>query len=211
MQLFRIAVIAAALACTSASADSLFTKRVALEGTLISDQKVRFERGDIITVLIRENVDATTTSTTETDKQVQLDANAAAADNRFLVGGGTGGLGILPKELLPNWQIDANNSHGSEGTTSRSNELTMDVSCVVTKVLDNGNVFIEGSKTVKVNRESTKLFISGIVRARDVTPANTVFSTQIADASVDLKGQGPLWNNDRRGFITKFLDWISPF
>jgi flagellar L-ring protein FlgH len=72
-------------------------------------------------------------------------------------------------------------------------------------------VCIEGSKRMTVNREESFLTIKGIIRSRDVTASNTVRSNQIADLALDLKGKGPLWNNQRRGIFTKILDWLSPF
>lgn len=193
---------------STASADSLFTTAVANDGTLISDQKVRFEVGDIITLLVEEQVSAETTADTETEKESELSASADIGDNSFL-------RNLMPdrvvEKILPNWSMTADSEHEAEGTTARSNRLVMTVSCVVTEVMQNGNVRIQGSKNVTVNREDTQLVVSGIVRARDVSPSNTVMSTQMADANVVLKGHGPLWNNQRRGFFTRLFDWISPF
>jgi len=62
-----------------------------------------------------------------------------------------------------------------------------------------------------VNREDSYLRVSGVVRAEDISPDNTVPSTLLADATVDLDGKGPLWNNQRRGLITRFLDWFAPY
>jgi flagellar L-ring protein precursor FlgH len=81
----------------------------------------------------------------------------------------------------------------------------------VKKVYDDGNIDIEGEKRVTVNREDSNLFVKGTVRSRDVSPGNTVLSTQVANVTIELKGKGPLWNNSRRGLITKVLDWFSPF
>jgi flagellar L-ring protein precursor FlgH len=78
-------------------------------------------------------------------------------------------------------------------------------------VLDNGNLMIEGNRTVGINREDSRLFVSGVVRPRDISPANTIRSDRIANAEIQLKGKGPLWNNQRRGIITRLLDWVSPY
>jgi len=72
-------------------------------------------------------------------------------------------------------------------------------------------VQIEGSKKVTVNSEDSTLIVRGVVRPRDVTSQNTVLSSQMADAVIELKGKGPLWNNQRRGWLTKLVDWVSPF
>ncbi len=202
-------VIAMMSPYSTAWADSLFSRAAADNGTLISDQKVRFEVGDIVTVVVQEAVQASTTAGTDTTKESTLEGTAPVAGNGTLVGGA--GFGLFPKELLPNWNVDVSNEHTADGTTRRSNQLTMTVSCVVTEVMENGNIRIEGEKHVTVNRENTEIILSGIARARDITPANTVLSTQLANADVKLKGAGPLWNNQRRGLLTKLFDWLSPF
>ncbi len=189
--------------------DSLFSSETAARGTLISDNKMRFEVGDLVTVLVRETIDAQTDSDLETAKESTIEATAAAAANAFLTGG-DGLIDFKPGEL-PNWSIEIENEHEAEGTTLRRNRLTATVTCVVTRVFPNGNIQLEGQKRVTVNREDTFLVVSGIARARDVTAENVVNSNQLASAIFDLKGEGPLWNNQRRGILTRILDWISPF
>jgi len=189
-------------------ADSLFTQRTAESGTLVSSKRIRFQPGDLVTVLVRENIDANTDSDLVTTKRSTTQSEADAEDNSFLAGRGSSGLGI---KKLPNFDISVNNRIQYDGGTSRSNTLIMTVSCVVTDVLDNGNILITGEKIIRVNRESTMLKLSGMVRARDVAADNTVQSNQIANADIQLSGNGPLWNNQRRGFITKIMDWFSPF
>ena len=199
------------LAVAGAVADSLFDPEDAQGGTLISDKKVKFEVGDIITVLVKETVDASTEADTDTKKESNIEAEAPAVSNPFLVAEGEGGMNIVSAKELPNWDIGIDNEHKAKGKTRRTNKLIMTVSCNVTKVHDNGNIDIEGTKRVTVNREDSKIYIKGTVRSRDVSPANTILSTQIADAEIELKGKGPLWNNQRRGLLTKILDWFSPF
>jgi len=205
------AVLALTLVACVARGDSLFTRASEERGTLISNKKPIYEVGDIITVMVRESIDATTESTTNTKKESDISAQADASDNEFLVANGPGGLNIMPPERLPNWAIEVGNEHKGKGTTERSNKLIMTVSCTVTHVADNGNLTIEGEKAVTVNREESQISLRGTVRARDVTASNTVESYQIANADIKLKGRGPLWNNERRGLITKLLDWFSPF
>lgn len=206
-----IGVLLAIVVASSGWADSLFTQQVADGGTLISENINRFEVGDIITVLVRETIDATTESSTDTEKEADVEATASAAQNAFLVGQGSAGMNIFNPGELPNWKIEAENEYEGKGSTKRSNQLEMAVACTVTEVLDNGNLAISGTKRVTVNREDTILTVSGVVRPRDITLANIVLSTQLANASITLKGRGPLWNNQRRGLFTKILDWFSPF
>ncbi len=204
-------VIAAVLLAASAGArgDSLFSRQVADRGTLISADKMRFQMGDVITVLVREQINAKADSKLNTKKKTKLSAEANPSDNATFVGNDA--LIEFPEGILPNFGVDMDNKHETDGTTSRRNQVTFTVACTVTKVLPNGNVEIQGEKRVTVNRDDSIIHLSGMARTRDVSADNTIDSMQLANAQIELKGQGPLWNNQRRGFFTRFLDWFSPF
>ena len=210
MRWFALFVVMAVAAPESHS-DSLFSAAVAERGTLISEKKQRFEEGDIITVLVRESLDAQTRADTETRKDTEIESRAREASNQFLVAQRPQGFGIMNPEQLPNWNIDVDNEHRARGTTRRTNVLETTITSVVKEVHPNGNIVLEGNKTVEVNREDTKLSVRGMVRPSDVSPNNTVESTRVANVELKLEGQGPLWNNQRRGLLTRFLDWFSPF
>ncbi len=208
---FLLFSLAAFFVLLPGTADSLFSKKAAKEGTLVSNKKAQFDVGDIITVLVRENIDASTRSDTNTKKESDISADSGILENTFLLADKPNGLGITNAERLPNWGIEAENEHKGTGSTRRSNSLVMTVACNVVRVYENGNIDVEGQKMVSVNREDSSIVISGTVRSSDVSETNTIDSSQIANAVIQLKGQGPLWNNQRRGLVTKFLDWFSPF
>jgi len=193
----------------NAHADSLFTPAVAKSGTLISQKVARFAPGDLITVQVRERIDASTTSDLNTRKESKLQNKANAADNTLLVS--PNGLDLLDPEQLPNYKTDAKNEHRTTGRTRRQTMLSTEVACAVREVYPNGTLLIEGQKKVALNREDSVLFVQGIIRAKDVSPANTIESTKVANLIVELRGRGPLWNNQRRGIVSRFLDWVSPF
>ncbi len=189
-----------------AQADSLFSKEAEKRGSLYSDEKIRFDTGDVITVLVSESTDARTRAMTETEKESSLEASGASG---FLTA--RNGLNLIKNGELPEWQFEGKNEHEGGGTTQRNNTVSGMVSTRVVEVLPGGNLRIDGEKTLIVNREKTKITVKGIIRARDVTARNTVLSSQIANAEISFKGTGPLWNSQRRGLLTKLLDWIWPF
>ena len=203
----KYVLVAGLLVVAAANADSLFTMSGGKSGTLIAQKKARFAVGDIITVSVEETVDASTQANTETRKESDIDSQAQTGANAFLVNNSQ----IMKPEHLPNWQIEAENETRTRGKTTRTNKLVTTVSCQVTEVHANGNIQLEGKRQVTVNREDSIISVVGLARAEDVTPANTIDSSRLADATVTLKGCGPLWNNQRRGIFTKILDWFSPF
>ncbi len=205
-----VMVVAMALtACSAATADSLFSRQAEERGTLVSDNKMRFAVGDVITVLVREDIDASTDSDLTTRKRSQIDMEADPASNSSITG--SEALIDLPEGVLPNVDIEADNRHQTTGTTRRRNQVVFTVTCSVTKVWPNGNVEIAGEKQVTVNRDDSLIKLSGVARTRDVSSENTIDSNLLANAAIELKGHGPLWNNQRRGLFTRLLDWFSPF
>lgn len=207
-----VAVLCGCALVWGARGDSLFSQKMAKDGTLVAERKARFSPGDIITVIVREEIAADTTANTNTKKESDVGSEAAESENEFLVAvPKDGGIGIIDPQRLPNWNIGAENEHKGTGSTTRKSSLTTTITCFVTQVLPNGNLMIAGEKKVTVNREDSMLVVEGIVRTRDVTAENTVVSTQVANATVELRGKGPLWNNQKRGLVTRFLDWFSPF
>lgn len=205
----------ALLLCAPAMADSLFVQPVSTRSnsnTLIAEKNARFEPGDIITVMVRERIDAETAADTNTKKESDVGTTTPLAQNGFLVNNkDEGGMGILNPGELPNWGGETENETKNRGTTTRESSLTTQVGCMVMEVLPNGNLLIEGQRKVTVNREDSTLVVTGIIRSKDVLPNNTIASTQMANAQILLKGKGELWNNQRRGFLTKVVDWVNPF
>lgn len=210
MRIVVIALMTGSIAWTAA-AGSLFNAAAQEQGTLVSQRQQRFKEGDIITVLVEESLTAETEANTNTQRRGGVQSQAREAQNRFLVADRPDGFGIMQPGQLPNWDIGVDNEHRTRGSTERANMLRTTISCVVQEVTENGNIVIEGNKKIRINREDTELTLRGTVRPRDVTTRNTVNSTQVANVDLDLKGEGPLWNNQRRGLLTRFLDWFSPF
>ena len=89
--------------------------------------------------------------------------------------------------------------------------VTGQISARVVKVLDNGNMVIEGRRSVDVNDETQIMALSGVIRPQDVTAGNSVLSSQIADAQLQIVGRGILGDVQRPGFIFRFLDWLNLF
>lgn len=208
----RILWIAAlTMAGQLAMADSLFTQQVAEQGSLVTLKKKKFQPGDIVTVLVREKIKASTDANTNTKKESDVKSEADEGSNGFLVTPKPDGLGIITPGKLPNWDIGTKNEQRTTGQTKRENELTTTITCTVKQMFENGTLLLEGEKNVSVNREDSRIYVKGIARARDISPTNTIDSTQLANATIELRGRGPLWNNQRRGLLTRFLDWVSPY
>ncbi len=201
--------ISTLLMANAARGDSLFTQQAARDGALITERPSRFAVGDIITVMVEEVIQSTAQASTNTKKESGVDTSMPENANPFLTS--EEGIIGMKGEELPNWRLSGKNETKNTGTTRRTYTLKTTVACTVTEVLSNGNLRLDGTRLISMNREDSMLAVSGLVRARDVSTAHTVNSSRLADASIRLSGKGPLWNNQRRGLVTRFLDWASPF
>ena len=98
------------------------------------------------------------------------------------------------------------------GTTSRAATLTATLTARVVKVLPGGLLLIEGDKSIQVNSEQQAITVRGIVRTADISTANTVPSTQVADMEIRVNGKGVVGDAVRRpNILYRLLLGILPF
>jgi flagellar L-ring protein FlgH len=171
---------------------------------LVDDFKAR-RRGDIVTVVITEQASATKQATTGTSR----DAGISASIPNFM------GLEttFLADKINLNSMVKANTSSSFDGSgsTTRKDALNATISARVMDVLPNGDLRIEGSRSVKVNNEDQIILLEGTVRPRDISPDNMVSSTQVADARITYSGKGIINDRQQPGWMFNLLDKIWPF
>jgi flagellar L-ring protein precursor FlgH len=157
---------------------------------------------DLITIVVSEQASAVAQGTTKTQRQSTLNSSITAA------GGATKASGALANLAGLNTQSSLN----GQGATTRSTTLTTTVSARVAGVLPNGYLVIQGSKAVDVNSEHQLVTVRGVVRPSDLTPGNTISSTQIAQMELTIDGKGVVTDSVRRPFILwRALMGILPF
>ncbi|MBV9994759.1 MAG: flagellar basal body L-ring protein FlgH [Caulobacteraceae bacterium] len=143
--------------------------------------------GDIVTVLISIDDNAKTQNNTTTGRTT---SNGYGVPNFF---GLESSLGkILPGAYDPTKMITTNSASSTNGTggVSRAEKINLTVAAVVTQVLPNGNLVIQGSQEVQTNGEVRHLSVAGIVRPEDISNSNTINHTQIAEARISYGGRG---------------------
>ena len=96
---------------------------------------------------------------------------------------------ILPGRILT---ADATASSDGKGSVQRQEALQTNVAAVVTQVLPNGNLVVEGKQEIRVNYEIRELIVAGIVRPEDIQSDNTIDSTKIAQARIAYGGRGQI-------------------
>lgn len=171
----------------------------------IEDNRSR-RMGDMVIVRVEEAADASDSASTKASKKSGVDASMS---NFF---------GLVEKLAKKNPDLDTGalvkalyeSSFEGSGETTRAGSLTATIPCQVRNVLPNGDLFIEGTKTIQINAEETHLYLSGVVRPYDIDMGNTVSSTRVLDARIDFSGRGMISDKQRPGLLHRGMDLAWP-
>jgi flagellar L-ring protein precursor FlgH len=169
---------------------------------------------DIVTILVVEQSSSSVTANTTTTKDSNRSANINNMPTIFDP--------VTRKILRPtddssgdgdsySLEISGQYAHQGSGNIDRTDRVSGQIAARVVKVLENGNLLIEGRRAIVVNNETQVMTISGVVRPQDVTAENTVLSTQIADAEIQMEGRGVLADAQRPGILFRLWDWLRLF
>ncbi|HTX18022.1 MAG TPA: flagellar basal body L-ring protein FlgH [Bacteroidota bacterium] len=178
------------LAATALSQDM----RENLSRSLFSDQKANHV-GDAVTILVVETSSASNNAQT----------NASRESDLSLATAGNVGSKNLPSVGAT---IGTGNTFKGSGSTSTSGSIQAQISARVDSVLPNGNLYVNGNRTIIINGEEQTIKISGVVRPSDIQPDNSVYSYNISDATIIFKGNGIVSRAQEPGWLTKFFHWI---
>ena len=184
----------------TAQPGSLWTAN-ALFSDMSADLRAR-RVGDIVTILVQEKASAVSSGTVKTQRNSSVKSSIAAA------GGITRAAGPFANLV----GADTNTSLDGQGATTRDTTLTATISAVVTQVLPNGNLVIQGTKNVKINSENQILGVRGIVRTFDLSTTNVVSSDRVAQMELQVNGKGVVADSVRRPFILyRLILGLLPF
>ena len=164
--------------------------------------------GDILTVQIDIDDRAKTTNSTTSSRDSSMNAGVP----HFL--GLETSLGkILPGGYDPANAIETSSKHSNSGSGSvnREEKISLTIAAVVTAVMPNGNLMIQGTQEVRTNAELRQLTVAGIVRPEDISSSNTIKHTQIAEARISYGGRGDISRVQKTPAGQSLVERFSPF
>lgn len=115
---------------------------------------------------------------------------------------------VLPGRLLT---TDSESLSDGKGLIQRQENLQTSVATVVTQVLPNGNLVVEGKQEIRVNFEIRELIVAGIVRPEDIQSDNTIDSSKIAQARIAYGGRGQIMDVQQPRYGQQVMDVLLPF
>ncbi|MFV0445132.1 MAG: flagellar basal body L-ring protein FlgH [Planctomycetaceae bacterium] len=184
-------------------ADSIWQRRVPEHAYLFVDAQAR-QVGDLLTVVVSQSTDVQNRDDRELNK-------ASSASESFSFAGETSG-GLATQSSGAGLDLSNDAERGFKGgATFTSERAFLDRFTVrVVDVLPNGNLVISGKRRVWVTGDQTVLVLTGVVRAIDVTAANTIPSQSIADLHLSYESDGPERHFTRQGWLSRRVNRWNP-
>jgi flagellar L-ring protein precursor FlgH len=166
---------------------------------LFEDRRAR-NVGDTMIVAINEKINASKDSSTKTDRTGSVTASVPTISG-------------LPLKTLQG--LSVNGSSGSsfdgKGQSASNNTFVGTITVTVLEVLPNGNLLVSGEKQIGINRGTEFIRFSGVVNPAQIVSGNTVSSTQVADARIEYRADGPIDEAQVVGWLQRFFHSFSPF
>jgi len=205
---FKLAALALLLLSSArlqAGAGSLWQDMSAQPRSMFADKKAH-AIGDIVTIIIQENNAASRNNNTTTSKKASQDASITS----FFYSPATSGL-LTKGGALPAVKYSSDNEFNGGGQINNQETISAQLAVRVIDVLPNGNLVIEGHRQTSFSGQRQDAILRGSIRADDVTPGNTILSSQVADATIQFINNGVISDNQRRGWFTTVWQKLSPF
>ena len=178
----------------------------------VAAPKVRtFHKHDLVQIIVQETSRAKSSQELDSEKDYRLKGEIKAWPdfrvNELLQ------LMIMAGRTtnLPKLEVRGTKDFEGEGEYERRDDLTARLTAEVIEVLPNGHLVLEARTYIKTDEEEATMKLTGICRAEDVSPANTVLSSQIHDLEIEKMHKGELKNAAQKGFLAKVLDFIIAF
>ncbi|MHC4427569.1 MAG: flagellar basal body L-ring protein FlgH, partial [Planctomycetota bacterium] len=178
---------------------------------LVSPEARIYQKHDLIQIVVREASLAKSTHELTTEKDWNLKGDISAWPNfqldellQLIIRAGR-------TTDLPRLDLGVSKDFEGDGEYKRQDDLTARLTAEVMEVLPNGNLILEARTEINTDDEQSVIKVTGICRAEDVTPANTILSNQLHDLKISKEHKGELREANKKGIIAKVLDTIFAF
>jgi flagellar L-ring protein precursor FlgH len=165
---------------------------------LFADLKAR-RVGDVLTIRLTETTSASKSAVTKTTKTTTVNNTGPTILGKTIT---AGGVPIFTTTLAGADAFDG------EGSSTQGNSLAGSLTVTVIDVQPNGNLVVQGDKTLKLNQGDEFVRVSGVVRRADIATDNTVTSDKVADAHISYSGKGVIDSANRMGWLARFFNSV---
>lgn len=160
----------------------------------------KWKVGDIVTIVLSEATQASRNASLITERKASNNALNTTWNDVIAPDNGFWGA-VTPTMDLTGVEV------GSEGTgtAAQANTLTGVITAMVTDVMSNGNLIVEGRKQLSLTEGAEFVQVRGVVRPRDIQADNTLPSMRMAQAQISYRGTGNLADSTQPGWLSQLV------
>jgi flagellar L-ring protein FlgH len=164
--------------------------------SLFGDRRAQ-HLGDVITITLQENFQSKKANKTTVSK-----STSASASEPTVLGSVLHKIATTAGVVVG---LTSKDDFAGQAGSDQSNSLSGTVTVTVTDVQPNGLLVVQGEKWLTLNRGEEYVRLSGMVRAEDVAPDNTISSDRVANARIVYSGKGELADSNAMGWLARFF------
>lgn len=166
------------------------------------------QKHDLLTIIVREESSYKSDAKADAAKTAGIDAKLEQFPSidlsEFIFKPGI-------SDVTPQLKLSGTRNYANDGATDRKDSFTFRIQAEVLDVKPNGRLVLQARKRITTDDEEQLFILTGDCRVQDVTPDNTVLSTQLYDPEVKKLTRGPVRDATKRGWIPQAMDWLNPW
>ena len=172
----------------------------------------KFKKNDLVTIVVQEDSAYTSNAQSQSQKQQDFDLALQSWFQLHTSGNGLPKVaGVGSSGTLPEAKFKYDNNRQNQATQDRTDSLSLRIAATVVDVKPNGTMVLEAGKDIVVDREVQHYHMSGVCRAEDITPDNTLLSSQLANLSMNKQTSGEVKDGVKSGWLNTIIDKVNPF
>ena len=198
-----ITICALALISLSANAESLFTLGASqtyapVPKSLFGGVQAR-SVGDLISIIIDETVKSGNESTYNSNKASSTTDNFSKFFNT-----------IIGKHWINDNLGTFGGTNAVANTANVANKVTFGdtVAVQVVQQMPNGNLVVQGKKTIVNGNERSDLIVTGVVDPRWINSSGQVYSKYVANLQFAMSGRGSVARTGSEGIVNRFIKYL---
>lgn len=173
----------------------------------------KFKKNDVVTIIVQEDSNSSSTAQTQSQKQQDFDL---ALQSWIQLHNSKGGVpnsvtSVGSSGTLPEAKFKYDNNRQNQASQVRQDTLSTRIAGTIVDVKPNGTIVLEAVSQLTVDKEVQIFRLSGTCRADDVTPDDTVLSTQLAGLALSKKTTGEVHDGVKSGWLNSIIDKVNPF
>ncbi|MCM1003341.1 MAG: flagellar basal body L-ring protein FlgH [Candidatus Gastranaerophilales bacterium] len=201
MKKFLITFLILMTTAISVNAESLFTLGATqhYQGTprsLFGGVQAR-QIGDLVSIVMSENIAMNDNLSYSSAKESNTVDTFTSFVNKWF------GLSVKDSN-----GYGGSNEVSNSATGSRAMTLGDRIACQVVQQLPNGNISVQGKKTIVTGNERMDFIVTGVVDPRWLNEDGEVYSYNVSNLQFALSGRGSISRSQNEGIFNRFIRYL---